>query len=48
MTHEGRLARGEENHKRGFMNSETEYFLANKPKEEKPKKVKEAKDGSSK
>jgi hypothetical protein len=42
MTKEGRLARGEANYKAGkFLdNAETLEFLAEKPKEDKPKKVK--------
>ena len=47
MTHEGRMARGEEKLSKGITDIETEYFLENKPEEpkaEKPKKAKEAKD----
>ena len=47
MTHEGRMARGEEKISKGITDIETEYYLANKVEEkpiEKPKKTKEAKD----
>ena len=43
MTHEGRMARGEEKISKGIKDSETEYYLDNKPKEvkeDKPKKEK--------
>lgn len=32
MTHEGRMARGEEKLSKGIQDIETEYFLAKKPK----------------
>jgi len=41
MTHEGRMARGEEKLSKGLKDSETEYYLANKPEDpvqEEPKK----------
>ena len=40
MTHEGRMARGEEKNSKGIIDSEVEYYLDNKPKEDKPKKEK--------
>ena len=33
MTHEGRMARGEEKHSKGITDIETEYYLDNKDKE---------------
>jgi len=42
MTHEGRMARGEENFKKGFLNNaDTTYFLNCKPQEEPKKEVEE-------
>lgn len=40
MTHEGRMTRGEEKHKLGITDIETEYFLTNS----KPKDTKEIKE----
>ena len=34
MSHEGRMRRGELKISKGITDSETEYYLANKPKEE--------------
>ena len=44
MTHEGRMARGEEKLSKSISDIETEYFLANKPKEEKESKPEEKKE----
>ena len=43
MTHEGRMARGEEKHSKGITDIETEYYLDNKDKEESEEKTKEKK-----
>ena len=43
MTHEGRMARGEEKLSKGITDSETEYYLDNKPPEVKEDKPKEDK-----
>lgn len=44
MTHEGRMARGKEKISKGISDIETLYYLANQPKEDKPKKEKKKKD----
>ena len=46
MTHEGRMSRGKEKLSKGVTDSETKYYLDNKPKEEPKKEVK--KDGKPK
>ncbi len=43
MSHEGRMSRGELKISKGISDSETKYFLANKPKEETVEKPKEEK-----
>ena len=49
MTHEGRMARGKLKLARNFNDSETQYYLDNKPEEPKEEPKKEAKkDGKPK
>ena len=43
MTHEGRMARGKEKISKGITDSETEYYLENKPEEEEEPEPKEKK-----
>ena len=49
MSHEGRMARGEENFNEGFLdNEDTRYFLENKEEVKPVKEVKEKKKKNGK
>ena len=43
MTHEGRMARGKEKTGKGIIDSESKYYLDNRPKDTEPEKPKEVK-----